>query len=72
MRHTFILSLLIALLPHCKTAAQTIEPQDIKSILVEKHDPSWYRMQQQAWRKETLSNPRNERAWRNCYEATRY
>lgn len=40
MRHTFILSLLIALLPHCKTAAQTIEPQDIKSILVEKHDPS--------------------------------
>lgn len=72
MRHTFILSLLIALLPHCKTAAQTIEPQDIKSILVEKHDPSWYRMQQQAWHKEILSNPRNERAWRNCYEATRY
>lgn len=72
MKHTFILSLLIALLPLCKTVAQVVEPQEVKSILVEQHDTAWYRKQQQAWLKEIHSNPKNERAWRNCYEATHY
>ena len=72
MKHTFILSLLIALLPLCKTVAQVVEPQEVKSVLVEQHDTTWYRKQQQAWLKEIHSNPKNERAWRNCYEATHY
>lgn len=70
-RWTFT-ALFLLLLPFTDTSAQVVEPQEVKSILVEMHDTAWYREQQQAWFKEIHSNPKNERAWRNCYEAARY
>lgn len=48
------------------------EPQEIKGIVVEEHDSTWYARQAEVWRRVVEAEPRNELAWRNFYEALRY
>jgi len=63
----FILLLFVG----CIIAQQT-EPQVIKSIAIEKHNPEWYDEQAKLWKQKTIDNPMDEDAWRNYFKATRY
>jgi hypothetical protein len=53
-------------------AGQNQHPEEIKSIVVEDHDSTYYAEQTKAWEVLIERNPHDESAWRNCYLAAFY
>lgn len=54
-------------------AAQAQVPQEVRSRIVEAHDSAWYESQAEAWQRVVqTTGARDERAWRNYFEAARW
>lgn len=47
-------------------------PQTVESTATNPKNPTWYMVQMEAWQKRIEENPKDEWAWRNLYQATRY
>lgn len=70
MRHKgIILSLLLFAFAE-NLMAQT-EPVRVESPMVTEKDFAWYVKQKEAWKAQTLKEPKNEAAWLNYYNAAR-
>ena len=54
------------------TALEQEEPQEIRGIIVDKHDSIWYEKQQRLWLQKAETNPTDEYAWQQAFEAARY
>ncbi len=54
------------------TALEEQKPQEIRGIIVDNHDSSWYESQQNLWLKQAIANPKDEHAWQQAFEAARY
>lgn len=68
---TFSLALLLlGGAPALPAGAQTPEP--VRGIVKAERDSAWYAAQTRAWERETRRRPKDERAWRNLFEAVRY
>ena len=52
--------------------AETVQPEDVKSIAKDPRSNDWYLAQAELWKKHVDGNPRDDRAWRNYYFAVRY
>lgn len=76
-RKTFIITAVVFLLGgigtlQAFTALEKEEPQEIRGIVVEDHDSLWYETQQQLWLQKAATNPTDEHAWKQAFEAARY
>ena len=54
------------------TALKKEEPQEIRGIVVDRHDSVWYETQQRLWLQKAEDNPTDEHAWQQAFEAARY
>ena len=54
------------------THLETQEPQEIRGIVVDEYDVTWYEQQQTLWLKKAQANPTDEHAWEQCFSAARY
>jgi hypothetical protein len=52
--------------------ADETKPQRIVTFVKEEHTPEWYAQQAKLWRRVTEREPKNEEAWMELYQASRY
>ncbi len=65
-----IISTALLVLAPFVAVAQKAEP--IKGIVESDRDSAWYAAQTVAWEKEVRRSPKDESAWQNLFDATRY
>ena len=63
------LILILSILSTCFVNAQ--KPETVYSFVRERHEISWYELQQKLWKEEIDKNKTNANAWFNYYRATR-
>ena len=52
--------------------AQSIQPEEVPSMVEQQKSEAWYQQQVEAWEQAVTQDPTNENAWYNLSKATRY
>lgn len=71
MKRIKTLTMAVCMMTATGATAQTA-PEEVKSPIVEEKTAEWYDGQIKAWGEVVKTDPKNENAWRNYYQAANY